>query len=138
MDRAEIFRQVTLRNALRRTAQMPLLDVRKEYDRAVTIAAMREYDEIRRRYQADEARILAVVWSEYRQRHGAGFGGSSLGRLAVHHEADRRMTEFLSARGFARLYLPAPAGVYGAAKRVEESGPASQPATSADRPLPSS
>lgn len=137
MDKAEIFRQVTMRNALRGAAQLPLLDVRAEFHKAVTLAAMREYDEIRLRYKADEERILAVVWSEYRQRHGAGFGASSLGRLAVHHEADRRMTTFLNARGFVRPYLPAPAGVYGAAKRVEDSRPASRPVTRANRPAPS-
>ena len=85
---------------------------------------MREYDEVRRRYQADEQRILAVVWSEYRQRHGADFGSAGPGRLAVYREADRRMTAFLSTRGFKRPYLPETGVVYGSAKRGEKSEPA--------------
>lgn len=123
MDKAEIFRQVTLRNALRRTAQLPQIDVHAEFGKAVTLAAMREYDEIRLRYKADEQRILAIVWSEFRQRHGADFGSAGPGRLAVYHEADRRMTSFLSAQGFARPYFPTAGTMYGSAKRVEDSGP---------------
>ena len=114
---------MTLRNALRRTAQLLEIDVHAEFSKAVTLAAMREYDEVRRQYQADEQRILAVVWSEYRQRHGADFGSGGPGRLAVYHEVDHRMTAFLSARGFARPHLPATGTVYGSAKRVRGSGP---------------
>lgn len=97
-------------------AQLPSLDVRKGFDRAVLLAAVREYDEVRLRHKADEERILAVVWTEYRRRHGAGFGGSGFGRMAVHREADRRMTAFLAARGFPRPYLPAQV-VYGSEKK---------------------
>lgn len=53
VDKADIFHEITRRNALRRAAQMPLLNVRRELDRLVALKALEEYYELREARYAD-------------------------------------------------------------------------------------
>ncbi len=116
MDRAEIFHGITERNALRKAAQMPLLDVRKEFDRLVALKALEEYYALREaQYAADEKRILQTVWDDYRARK-PDWGHTSLGVLAVRLDAERRFQAFLERRGIYKPYIE-PMCVYGSDKK---------------------
>lgn len=117
MDRAGIFKQVTERNALRKAAQMPPLDVPREYARAVRREEVREYYEQRRAlYGAEEDRFVAEALAE----HVARFGHPPqnwIGRLGVQHQAETRFQAFLERRGIRRpCDFDEPTGVYGADK----------------------
>ena len=55
-DRGAIFADVLARNALRREAKLPLLDVRREYERIVEQALWREH--VERHYEEVRAQVL--------------------------------------------------------------------------------
>ncbi len=117
MDKAEIFHAITERNALRKAAQMPLLDVRKEFDRLVALKALAEYYELREaRYGDDQKRILKTVEDEYR-KDDPDWGRSGLGLLAIRIQAERRFKRFLERRGVYMPYVE-PMCVYGSDKKV--------------------
>ena len=66
-DKHAIFHELTKRNALRKAARLPLLDLHKEFAYAVRREEVRAYYEYRSaRYGADEERILKTVLEEYR------------------------------------------------------------------------
>ena len=117
MDRARIFHGITERNALRKAAQMPLLDVRQEFDRLVALEALDEYYALRKaRYAADEERILETVWREYRARK-PDWGHTGLGVLAVRLDAERRFQAFLERRGIHKPHVE-PTVIYGSDRKV--------------------
>ena len=117
MDRSAIFHSITKRNALRRAAQMPLLDVRREFDRLVALKAVDEYYALRKaHYAADEERILESVWEEYCARHPE-WGHTGLGVLAVRLDAERRFQAFLERRGIFKPYIE-PTVVYGSDRKI--------------------
>jgi len=57
MDRAAIFTELTLRNALRKAAKLPLLDLRAEMAFAVAHDAERVYAEQCKRFDDDRRRL---------------------------------------------------------------------------------
>lgn len=115
MDRSAIFHSITQRNALRKAARMPLLDVRREFDRLVALKALEEYYELREaRYAADQKRILEAVVAEYR-KDDPGWGRTGLGVLAIRLEAERRFQRLLERRGVSMPYVE-PMCVYGSDK----------------------
>lgn len=117
MNKADIFRAITERNALRKAAQMPLLDVRREFDRLVALKALEEYYALRdAQYAADQKRILQTVWDEYRKMK-PDWGHTSLGVLAVRLDAERRFQAFLGRRGIYKPHIE-PMVVYGSHKKV--------------------
>lgn len=75
--RAAIFTDILARNALRREARLPLLDVRTTFDREVKyaewVAHVVEHEEAAR----------AEVLRDQRRRHGADYPQSTGGRWAV-------------------------------------------------------
>lgn len=100
MNRSEIFNALTQRNALRRQAKLPLLDIRAEYDYQVGLAAARDYQAASERFADERARIRAQVLADFRALHGAGFGLSLGACWAVGQETSQRFRRYMSeARG---------------------------------------
>jgi hypothetical protein len=90
MDRAAIFTELTQRNALRRQAKLPLLDLHVEMTLAVEIEAHRAYTEQCQTYDDDRQNIMADVLSELRMTRGADFPGSIGGWMLVGLMTDQR------------------------------------------------
>lgn len=89
-DRGAIFSNILQRQALRREAQLPLLNIRVEYERAVEQARWRAHVE-----QCGEA-IRAQVLAELRAKNGPQFGGSVGGMWAVRILASKRLREMFA------------------------------------------
>lgn len=85
-DRGAIFSDILRRQALRREAQLPLLNVRAEYERAVEQARWRAHVET-----YGEA-IRAQVLAELRAKNGPHFGSSVGGIWAVELLASNRLS----------------------------------------------
>jgi hypothetical protein len=119
MDKAAIFTELTQRNALRRQAQLPLLDLPMAYESAVALAAWQDYRAACDRFADERVRIREQVLAEFRAAHGPGFGLSFGGRWAVGHETNRRFHRYM--RETHGLHVPGNAGpngvVYGDAKK---------------------
>ena len=102
VDRAAIFTELTRRNAVRREAKLPLLDMRAEFDHAVEVAAWREACE---KHADDMARIRIEAIADLRRRHGDDFGYSVGGHWAISIEVSKRFNALLAADG---VHPPAP------------------------------
>lgn len=124
MDAGEIFTTLTHRNAVRRQAKLPLLDVRAEYDHQMGLAAERDYRAACERFAAERARMREQVLAAFRAVHGPGFGLSSGGRWAVGHETNQRFRRYMSET--QGIDAPGHAGrnsiVYGGATQDEDEG----------------
>jgi hypothetical protein len=104
MDRAAIFTELTERNALRREAGLPLIDMRREFDRAVALERWREWEDTVARFADLREAIRQDVLSEYRAQ---GRTMDSVGgRWLVRTRADREFEEVLRQRGFCKPPLP--------------------------------
>ena len=99
VDRAAIFTDLTRRNALRREAELPLLDIQTEFNHAVEVALWNEGLEV---YADDIARAIDETWADLRQRYGADFPQSVGGRWLVHFEGTKRVHALLADRGVYR------------------------------------
>ena len=95
MDRAAIFTQLTKRNALRKAAKLPLLDLRTEIAFAVEREAHRVYAEQCKRFDNDRRRIAQDVRTELRITRGQDFPTSMVGRLMVEMLSDQRFQAHL-------------------------------------------
>ena len=95
MDRAVIFTELTKRNALRKAAKLPLLDLRAELALAVERGAYRDYAEQCEKYEDDRRRITEDVLTELRATRGQDFPSSMGGRLMVEGLSDQRFQAFL-------------------------------------------
>lgn len=84
-DRSAILSDILRRQALRREAQLPTLNVRTEYERAVEQARWRAH--VATYGEAVRAQVLA----ELRAKHGPQFGSSVGGLWAVRLRAERRL-----------------------------------------------
>lgn len=86
-DRGAILSTILRRQTLRREAQLPLLDVRAEYDRAVEWARWKahvvKHGEI----------IRDQVLAELRAKHGSQFGSSIGGLWAVRLLTTKRLRD---------------------------------------------
>jgi hypothetical protein len=96
MDKSEIFTELTRRNAVRREAKLPLLDMRVEFDHAVEVTAWREACV---KHADDIARIKHGALAEFRARRGADFPQSVGGQWMVRFEATKRILAMLAERG---------------------------------------
>ncbi|WHQ70099.1 hypothetical protein [Methylorubrum extorquens] len=95
-DRGAILSHILRRQALRREAQLPALNVRAEYERAVEQARWRAHVE-----KYGEA-IRAQVLTELRAKNGPQFGGSVGGMWAVRLLTEKRLREMFKGRGYNR------------------------------------
>src|ERR1022692_1235635 len=95
MDRAAIFTELTQRNALRREAKLPLLELRREMTLAVERAAHQAYTEECQTYDDERRRIMEDVLSKLRMTRGAGFPSSMGGRMLLRLMTDQRLQAFL-------------------------------------------
>lgn len=85
VDRAAIFTSVLKRNALRREAHLPLLDVRVTYERELAQALWRAH--ANEHYEAVRAEVVARL----RARFGPKWGFSAGARWHVEIETDREL-----------------------------------------------
>jgi hypothetical protein len=97
VDKAAIFSAVLERNALRRAAHLPLLDVSLEYRRAVAEAEWREHERLCSSHADALARCRDEAIAHWRARFGPGFDPLGFGgRVVVARETSRRFREHLS------------------------------------------
>jgi hypothetical protein len=94
MDKVGIFQELTQRNALRKAAQLPLLDVRAEFVHACAVARSAEWRAFCESKAADIERIQAEVLKELRTKHGAQFPSNSIAALALQRAVARRFEAF--------------------------------------------
>jgi hypothetical protein len=96
VDRAAIFAELTKRNAVRREARLPLLDLRAEYAHQIWIAKRREYwtacDEHADEREAIRRRVLA----EFRAKYGPNFPSTSGGHWAVGLRTNKRFAVLMA------------------------------------------
>jgi hypothetical protein len=123
VDKSALFFAVLKRNALRRAACLPLLDVREEYRRAVAEAAWREFEQRCATEAEALARCRAEAVAHCRARFGPGFDPRNFGsRILVARETDRRFREHMRAVLGGDPPLPPvrhPLG-YGSARQASE------------------
>jgi hypothetical protein len=97
--RFRLFTEITKRNALRRQAKLPLLNVRAEMERGLNVEAWRQYhqrwDEHAERYRA----IVDSVLAEGRAERGPDFGRSWSGRLLVDFKSRKIFERYLAQLG---------------------------------------
>jgi hypothetical protein len=96
VDKAAIFTELTRRNAVRREANLPLLDIHAEFVHAVEVAAWREASV---KHADDMARIEQDVLIEMRARRGVAFPQSIGGHWIVRFEVTKRILALLAADG---------------------------------------
>jgi hypothetical protein len=99
VDKAAIFAELARRNAVRRDAKLPLLDLRAEFKHAVSVALWHEGCE---RFRDDMQRIKQEVLAEFRERRGADFPQSVGGHWLVNYEVSRRFLALLADHGYHR------------------------------------
>lgn len=101
MDDTAIRQKLNQRNTIRRAAHLPPLDLQKEYDKEVKVAAAHEYWRIRRLYAAEEADILKSVFEEGRRIRGpdADYPRGVFGWMSVRIEVTRRLEALLVSKG---------------------------------------
>ena len=112
VDKAAIFAELTQRNALRREAKLPLLNLRAEFVHAVEVAAWREACQ---KHTDDIARIKIEALADLRRRYGDSFGYSVGGHWAISIEVFKRILALLAADG---VHPPSPRNsvVYGSGR----------------------
>jgi hypothetical protein len=89
LDKAALFTELTQRNALRRKAQLPLLDLPTEYARMVRLAQQTAL------YEQHYDRVRAAVLAELRQRKGPDFDEtrSAGARWLINAMVQKRMAQ---------------------------------------------
>ena len=96
VDRAAIFTEITQRNALRKAAQLPVIDVPGEYQEAVARALHLEWEKRR-------ASEIAAIWEDEKTRYRARTGHEPYGMLngdgLVSAQANKRIAALRSADG---------------------------------------
>jgi len=97
MDKAALFTEITRRNELRRQAQLPLLDVRAEFDHAVAQAAIDEYHAFCDQHVAKYVEFRDQVLAEKRLMK-PDFGHTMGGVMMVGLEAKRRFEAWIETQ----------------------------------------
>ena len=92
----------TRRNAPRRAAQLPLLDMHKEQDKDVSLAAWCECWAIRKTCAAQEADILANVLEAVHQTPGPGFPCIPISWVGMRVELNQGMNAIPARQGVLR------------------------------------
>jgi hypothetical protein len=91
MDRAAIWAQIAQRNALRKSALLPLLDEQREFDNACKTILSARWQAFRATKQADYDRIRDEVVAE------RGHPSGSIGGWGIRMEIGKRFEGFLRA-----------------------------------------
>jgi hypothetical protein len=104
VDKAAIFMELTIRNAVRRDAKLPLLDVRAEFNHAVSLALWKEG---RERFDCEIPRIKQKVVAELQQTRGPEFDEyrSAGARWLVGYKVAERYNALLADHGCHRPTL---------------------------------
>lgn len=92
VDRAAILTSILNRQAVRREARLPLLNIRAEYERAVEQARWRAHVE-----EHGET-VRAEALAELRFRHGPQFGNSVGGLWAVRLRTEKRLRDMFAGK----------------------------------------
>ena len=82
MDRAAVWAEIAQRNALRKLAQLPLLDEQREFDNACQTILSARWRAFRATKQADYERIREEVVAERGHPSGRSVDGASGRKLA--------------------------------------------------------
>ena len=104
----ELFRIACERNAVRRAAGLPLLDIRAAMAEEANRRAWEAYAAACREQQSEYARIQQNTFSELRRRFGEGFGLSAGGQRAINVIAAKQFEQYLASVGIQR---PAVVGI---------------------------
>jgi hypothetical protein len=101
ISEAAIFTELTRRNALRREAKLPLLDLRTEFEHAVSLALWKEGHE---RFDGEIPRIKQEVLAELQQTRGPEFDEyrSAGARWLIGHMVAERYYALLADHGYHR------------------------------------
>jgi len=94
MDRAALLTAIYERNAARKQAQLPLLDVRAELRKACDVAAFDEWQQFIADHKVEWDRIEADVLTDMRVKHGPAFPSSGWSRMLVNAETEKRFAAF--------------------------------------------
>lgn len=94
MDKVRLLEEIMQRNAVRRMAQLPLLDVRAELDHACAVARYAEWLAFCEEKSADLQRIEAEVLTELRATRGPHFPSNAIAAIAVHREVETRFEAY--------------------------------------------
>ena len=89
MDRAAVWAEIAQRNALRKLAQLPLLDEQREFDNACQTILSARWRAFRATKQADYERIREEVVAE------RGHPSGSVGGWGIRTEIGKRFEAFL-------------------------------------------
>ena len=118
LNKAAIFTEITRRNALRREAGLPLLDVRAEFDHGVALARWEEYQAVCDAHADLRAEIQAEVIEELRRSTGRDHRLSVGGRWAIAARTQQRFEAALARKGHPRPPIPTRnLTIYGADRR---------------------
>jgi hypothetical protein len=121
VDKAAIFADLTKRNGVRRDAKLPLLDLRTEFERAVSLALWREG---RERFDGEIPRIKQEILAELQQTRGPEFDEyrSAGARWLIGYKVAERYYALLANHGYHRP-TPRQQIVYGMdrAEAIEET-----------------
>jgi hypothetical protein len=118
MDKAAIFTEITRRNALRREAGLPLLDVHQEFAHGVAVARWREYQAACDAHADLRAAIEAEVVEELRRKTGRDHRLSVGGRWLIAARTRERFEEAMAREGHPRPSIPTRnLTIYGADRR---------------------
>ncbi len=105
MDNGAIFTELTRRNALRREAGLPLLDLRAEFAHAVAWARWLEYEAVCEAHKDLFAAIQAEVAEELLRATGSDHRQSMGGRWLIGVRTRDRFEAALARKGFRKLPL---------------------------------
>lgn len=97
VDKAAIFTGLTKRNALRKEAGLPLLNLRDELAHEVALAAENEFAAVAEEHAGERLMIREQVEADLRQKHGPTFGHTMGGRWAINRETNIRFKAHLLA-----------------------------------------
>lgn len=100
MRKSEIFTIVSERNALRREAGLPLLDLRKEVEHLDRVERMRAWLAVCDQYADLKAAIRDRILDDYR-RKGSDMQSAG-GRRLLTHLVDRTFEAALARKGYPR------------------------------------
>jgi|HigsolmetaGSP11D_1036233.scaffolds.fasta_scaffold00147_19 hypothetical protein len=101
MRKSELFTELTKRNALRREAQLPLLDLRRELQKQEIIEAWKEYYTIQEAYEEKRKSILDRISREYAVKYGVA-PDSAGGHWIVLAKAEREFEAYLETIGYKK------------------------------------
>jgi hypothetical protein len=105
VDKAAIFMELTIRNAVRRDAKLPLLDLRTEFEYAVSLAVWKEG---RERFDCEIPRIKQEVVAELQRTRGPEFDEyrSAGARWLISYKVAERYYALLADHGYLRPTPP--------------------------------